>query len=222
MTTDGCLFFDLDGTVADSGPQIRASLDEVLHTLGATSLTDVELHAIVGPPMQTSIPPLLVARGLDPSLAPQVIRDYRAVYKEKHLPFTVVNDGMSEALASLAELWPMAIVTSKPEAQAIIAVGAAGVDHHFITVVGPEADNPVPKSQLLRRAIVAVGETRQLEVSACWMIGDRHHDIDAATSVGTKALGVLWGYGSAEELRSAGAHALADDPLDLVRIVSSG
>lgn len=216
----GCLFFDLDGTIADSGPQIRAALNEVFAALGASPLTDAELYATIGPPMQTSIPPLLSVRGLDPATAPQVIRDYRALYGEKHLPHTPLNPGMAEALESLSPDWPMAVVTSKPEVQALVAVAAAKVDHHFLTVVGPEADKPVPKSVLLLRALEVVGREHEIELGDCWMIGDRHHDIDAATAVGTKGLGVLWGYGSATELTEAGAHALADDPRGMVAIIT--
>lgn len=217
---NGCLFFDLDGTIADSGPQIRAALNEVFAGLGVAPLTDVELHATIGPPMQTSIPPLLVARGLDPQTAPTVIKDYRRLYGEKHLPHTPLNEGMAEALETLAGDWTMAVVTSKPEVQAVVAVAAAKVDHHFVTVVGPEADKPVPKSVLLIRAIETVGREQHVDPASCWMIGDRHHDIDAATAVGTKGLGVLWGYGSAEELTEAGAHALADDPRHMVEIIT--
>jgi phosphoglycolate phosphatase len=51
------------------------------------------------------------------------------------------------------------------------------------------------------------------------MIGDRHHDIEAGVNVGTNAMGVLWGFGSREELQSAGAHVVAQDPEELVRVL---
>jgi hypothetical protein len=46
------------------------------------------------------------------------------------------------------------------------------------------------------------------------MIGDRHHDVRAARANGARAIGVLWGYGSAEEL--AGADARVRTPAELV------
>jgi phosphoglycolate phosphatase len=55
-----------------------------------------------------------------------------------------------------------------------------------------------------------------LDLATCWMIGDRHHDIDAATEVGTRSMGVLWGFGSREELTGAGAHAVAESPQDIL------
>ena len=47
------------------------------------------------------------------------------------------------------------------------------------------------------------------------MVGDRRHDIAGAHANGVRALGVLWGYGSRDELEAAGADALVGDPADL-------
>ncbi|MEI8286105.1 MAG: HAD hydrolase-like protein [Actinomycetes bacterium] len=53
------------------------------------------------------------------------------------------------------------------------------------------------------------------------MIGDRHHDIDAATEVGTHSIGVLWGYGDREELEAAGATHVVSDPVELLQLLHS-
>jgi phosphoglycolate phosphatase len=58
-------------------------------------------------------------------------------------------------------------------------------------------------------------------LTSCWMIGDRHHDIDAGAEVGTHSAGVLWGFGSREELSSAGATAIAETPQELVAILKN-
>jgi phosphoglycolate phosphatase len=47
------------------------------------------------------------------------------------------------------------------------------------------------------------------------MIGDRHHDIVGALNNGFRAIGVTWGYGTADELRGAGAECLAARPAEL-------
>jgi phosphoglycolate phosphatase len=51
------------------------------------------------------------------------------------------------------------------------------------------------------------------------MIGDRHHDIDAAVEVGTNSIGVMWGYGDEEELSGAGATLIAHVPADLLSLL---
>jgi len=54
-----------------------------------------------------------------------------------------------------------------------------------------------------------------LSPAQCWMIGDRHMDIDGARHHGMRNVGVLWGFGDEAELREAGADRLAQAPSDL-------
>jgi phosphoglycolate phosphatase len=58
------------------------------------------------------------------------------------------------------------------------------------------------------------------DVAQCWMIGDRHHDIDAGREVGTRAAGVLWGFGDHAELLGAGAHVVVSQPRELLEVLS--
>jgi phosphoglycolate phosphatase len=62
---------------------------------------------------------------------------------------------------------------------------------------------------------------RALSPSHSLMVGDRRHDISGAHAVGMRGLGVLWGYGSRDELEAAGADQLVDSPADLARTVLS-
>ena len=50
-----------------------------------------------------------------------------------------------------------------------------------------------------------------------WMIGDRLHDVVGAKRNGVRVAGVLWGYGSREELSEAGADTLFQTMPELVR-----
>jgi phosphoglycolate phosphatase len=51
------------------------------------------------------------------------------------------------------------------------------------------------------------------------MVGDRDHDVLGALHNGLPCVGVTWGYGSEEELLTAGAFALAEAPADVVDLV---
>jgi phosphoglycolate phosphatase len=221
MTSRNVLFWDLDGTIADSGAGITASMNEIFANVGADALSEVEIRRVIGPPLQTTMPELLSQRGLDVARTEEFIHEYRRIYKEHHLPHTTVIDGMRDVIEELSKHWHLAVVTAKPEEQAVVAVRATGLDHHMVTVVGPAPDVPVHKSVLLRRALVDV--ERELGfapvLEKCWMIGDRNHDIEAGVQVGTKAAGVLWGYGDHKELMSAGAHAVVIRPTDLLSLL---
>jgi len=219
---NGILFFDLDGTVADSGSGILASMNHVLEARQLTPLTREELTHVVGPPLSVSFPKVFAPRGVPTDEMHMFISEYRAIYSATHLPQTPLNPGMGEALEVLGRFWHLAVVTSKPEPQALIAINGAGVREYFHVVVGPQDDSEIPKSRLLERAIgemeSILGTTTPLD--SCWMIGDRHHDIDAGIEVGTHSAGVLWGFGSHEELRSAGATAIVQTPADLVALLT--
>jgi phosphoglycolate phosphatase len=221
MTSRNVLFWDLDGTIVDSGAGITASMNEVFANVGAEAMSDVEIRRVIGPPLQTTMPELLSRRNLDVARTEEFIQEYRRVYIEHHLPHTVVIDGMREVVETLSESWHLALVTAKPQTQADIAIRTIGLEHLMVTVVGPADDGPVHKSVLLRRALDDV--ERELGVAPtlekCWMIGDRNHDIEAGVQVGTKAAGVLWGFGDHEELTSAGAHAVLATPAELLSLL---
>jgi len=219
----GILFFDLDGTVADSGTGILAAMNHVLEARHLQPLTSADLTHFVGPPLSVSFPTFFAPRGVPTDQMHMFIAEYRKNYSATHLPQTPLNPGMGDALVELKKTWRLAIVTSKPEPQALIAIQATGVRHYFDIVVGPHDDSEIPKAQLLQRALREMNELHgELPpLTSCWMIGDRHHDIDAGAEVGTHTAGVLWGFGSREELSSAGATAIAETPQELVAVLNN-
>jgi len=219
----GILFFDLDGTVADSGTGILAAMNHVLEARHLQPLTSEDLTHFVGPPLSVSFPIVFAPRGVPADEMHLFIAEYRENYSATHLPHTPLNPGMGDALVELKKTWRLAIVTSKPEPQALIAIQATGMRHYFDIVVGPHDDSEIPKAQLLERALREMNELHgELPpLTSCWMIGDRHHDIDAGVEVGTRTVGVLWGFGSREELSSAGATAIVETPQDLVAVLNN-
>lgn len=219
----GILFFDLDGTVADSGTGILAAMNHVLEARHLQPLTSEDLTHFVGPPLSVSFPIVFAPRGVPADEMHLFIAEYRENYSATHLPHTPLNPGMGDALVELKKTWRLAIVTSKPEPQALIAIQATGMRHYFDIVVGPHDDSEIPKAQLLQRALREMNELHgELPpLTSCWMIGDRHHDIDAGVEVGTHTAGVLWGFGSREELSSAGATAIVETPQDLVAVLNN-
>lgn len=221
MAIHGFLFFDLDGTIADSGAGITASMNDAFAAAGLDALSAVEVRRIIGPPLQTTMPELLTARGVGLDRVDFFIDQYRQIYREHHLPRTPIFDGMSDVLKVLAQSWHLSVVTAKPQTQAEIAVRTVGVDHHMVTVVGPADDAPLPKARLLEKALLNVEKSlgHRPDVAKCWMIGDRYHDIDAGREVGTNTAGVLWGFGDHAELHGAGAHVVVSNPEELLDVL---
>jgi phosphoglycolate phosphatase len=85
-------------------------------------------------------------------------------------------------------------------------------DGIYGSVPGGELDH---KPELLSHILAK----HSLSLSRSVMVGDRRYDISGAHAVGMRGLGVLWGYGTRDELETAGADRLVDSPADLARAV---
>ena len=74
----------------------------------------------------------------------------------------------------------------------------------------------VKKADVIRYALESCSID---DVSSLIMIGDREHDVLGAAHFGIDSIGVTYGYGSREELCSAGATYIVENPIDILEIV---
>jgi phosphoglycolate phosphatase len=207
-------FFDLDGTLVDSGPPIIDSLNDALDRHGLDPVPHDHAHVYIGPPLYDTITDLLVERGQDPALMTSLLTAYREVYASRSLTETVVYPGVVELLESIRIR--TAVVTSKPRATAVPILESLGLASLFELIEGPALTSPEPKSTTLARALTAVDVSPDRTV----MIGDRRHDIEAGRHHGTHTVGVTWGFGTRDELQMAGADRLVDSPAALAALLS--
>jgi len=219
----GFLFFDLDGTIADSGIDICTAMNEVLFEMNTELLSDTEKAHLVGPPLQEALPPIMKPRNIDIAHLQNVIDRYRQIYKAKYLPHTRAIAGVADVVRQFhADQYVLSVVTTKPQPQAGIALRATGLMEFFTTVVGPRENEPTPKDELLQMAMSDVSARLQTSVSveSSWMIGDRHFDINAAHAVGATSIAVMWGHGDRDEFLNAKAHHIVDVPNQLIGVVA--
>lgn len=206
--------FDLDGTLVDSRPAILRSVCHVLADLGHAPPPLPELHWFVGPPLEHGFRRLLAAYGDD--RVDEAVAAYRRHYAAHGLfdgpPFAGIP-ALLEALA--AEGLRLFVATSKREDFALRAVETFGLARHFAAVHGAAHGRPEEKAALIARLVARHG----LAPESAVMIGDREHDVIGARANGVRSIGVLYGYGSREELEAAGADALAGDPGELLRLL---
>ncbi len=120
------------------------------------------------------------------------------------------HDGVSEVLTTLGQSGHrLFVATSKPHVFAERIVAHFGLRRHFEHVFGSELDGTrVDKSDLLAYAL----KTTAVDPAKTLMIGDRSHDMVGAKNNGMKAIGVLYGYGSRDELLEAGAQNVCATP----------
>ena len=105
----------------------------------------------------------------------------------------------------------MYLCTSKPEIYARRIVTLFGLLEHFDGIYGSDlAGRHDDKAVLLAHLV----SRERLDPVRAVMIGDRSHDLRAARANVERAGGVLWGYGSADELTAA--DAVVRTPVELV------
>jgi phosphoglycolate phosphatase len=207
------LFFDLDGTLTDPRAGIVACIRFALDELGVYCPADDLLKNYIGPPLRGTFSTLLGTTASDQiELA---MNTFRLRFADKGLFENELYDGVPGMLSDLRKATDaMYIATSKPAVYAQRIVEHFGIERHFRKVYGSELDGRHDnKAELLAHLI----EAERLFSPTAVMIGDRDVDVLAAKAVGIQSIGVLWGYGSEEELSDAGADIICSTPRDLVR-----
>jgi phosphoglycolate phosphatase len=205
------ILFDLDGTLVDPKPGLIGSIQHALRKLGHAVPPADELLWMIGPPFRVSFPKLLGAG----DRVEEAIAYYRESYFNGAMYDAIVYDGMPDALAALrASGHRLIVATAKPHYYARPIVQHFGLDAHFHAVHGPELDGTNDhKADLIAHIL----RHEAIDPKAALMIGDRELDVTAAARNGMRAVGVTWGYGSAEELSEVAA--LCHSPLKLAEVV---
>ena len=210
------LFFDLDGTLIDPKIGITTCLQYALKKLSVPVPDADELLWCIGPPLYRSLAELL--QTTDDRLIDTGVQFYRERFGAVGKYEATLYQGISATLQRLkSKGFHLYIATSKPRVFAEEILRHFEVAEYFTTVHGSELDGRLnEKADLLAHAL----NIEQLAADDCWMIGDRKHDVIGANANKMDCIGVLYGYGSREELVNGGARHLAATPDELCEIVS--
>jgi len=211
MSRSRVILLDLDGTLVDSEPGILSSCRAALRILGHDTDPEMNIASIIGPPIEDVMRYLLQQFGDDRVAAG--VEAYRADYGARGLLLSELYDGIGDALATLhgtgAALY---LATSKRAVFARKILDNKELTGLFAGIYGSVPDLNIDHKPELIAHILA---ENNLQADQCVMVGDRKFDIAGAHANGMRALGVLWGYGSREELEAAGADGLLQSPADL-------
>ncbi len=199
----GLILFDLDGTLIDSEVGITRSLMHALQALDVAPPSAEVMRSWIGPPLHASF---LSVLGDDELRIELAIAHYRERFNDVGWSEHTVYPGIADLIGRLAAQGDrLAVVTSKIEEQARRIVDHLPFGHHFEGVYGPApGGRHSAKAALVARALSAENGASDGAV----MIGDRRFDIEGARANSIHSIGVLWGFGSADELREAGVDEL--------------
>lgn len=208
------VFFDLDGTITDSGEGILNSVEYALKKLGITNYERSELYGFIGPPLMVSFGEFF---GLSEEKCKEGVRLYREYYSKKGIYENRLYDGIIPLLEKLKSAGiNIVLATSKPHEFAEEILRYFGIARYFDHIAAAEMNGKRnEKSEIIAYAL----EISSAEKSKTVMVGDRRFDVLGAKAAGIASIGVLYGFGTEDELIKAGADYTAKTPESVLEIV---
>lgn len=201
------ILFDLDGTLTDPGKGISRSIQFALKKMGRVVPSAQELASYIGEPLKDVFSTLL--KSSCENLLKNAVEYYRERYAVAGVYENVLYNGVELMLQKLCQQnYRLFVATSKPEIFAVEILRYFGLSHYFEKIYGSALDGSLSyKDELLHYIL----QNSRIEKPSL-MVGDRKFDMAAAIHHDLVALGVLYGYGSEEELYESGAYHLCRTP----------
>ena len=211
------VLFDLDGTLTDPGLGITNSVMHALRRMGIEPPAREALYKFIGPPLKWSFHEYY---GLDEAQCEDAVVKYREHFADKGLFENELYPAVPGMLRKLRDAGlRLAVATSKPEPYSLRIIEHFGLKEYFEAVCGSTMEETrTNKWEVIRYAMDTLGVTPGETV----MVGDREHDVLGAKKCALPAIGVLYGYGSREELSEAGAAAIAETPENVAELILRG
>lgn len=209
------VMFDLDGTLTDPGEGITKSVGYALKKFDIITQDRRELYKFIGPPLKDSF---MKYYGFSEEKAEQAIAYYREYFRDIGIFENEVYGGVENMLRSLhADGKRLVLATSKPEEFAIRILDHFGLKKYFAVTAGASMDSSRSKKGDVIAYAISLCENFNKDTAV--MIGDREHDIIGAKENGLKSIGVLYGYGDENELKTAGADYIASTTEDILNLI---
>ncbi len=200
------VIFDLDGTILDSAPGIYAGLKYALDKMGQPFPADLDLRRCLGPPLTWTFTDLLMVPENQAAEAVDIYRDYygaKGIYQAEPYP------GIMDLLRDL-ELAGAAICLATTKSQ---VMALKMLDYFGLTPLIKEAamssgrDKKSHKQEMIADVLARAGGRPASAV----MIGDTFYDAEGAVGAGVDFIGVLYGYGTREDMAARGGKKFVSD-----------
>lgn len=209
------ILFDLDGTLTDPGEGITKSVEYALKKFDIVTRDRRELYKFIGPPLKDSF---MKYYGFSEEKAEQAIVYYREYFRDIGIFENEVYEGVEDMLRTLhADGKRLVLATSKPEEFAIRILEHFSLKKYFAVTAGASMDSSRSKKGDVIAYAISLCE--DFNKGSTVMIGDREHDIIGAKENGLKSIGVLYGYGDENELKTAGADYIASNTEDILKLI---
>lgn len=213
------VLFDLDGTLLDTLEDLASAANQVLADRNLPSHPVAAYRTFVGDGLQTLMERILPEEQQDSAM----VRDAMAAFEKAYAVQWRIRSAPYPGIATLldrltAQGVQLSILSNKPDAFTRLCVQQLLPNWHFYPLLGQRPGVPKKPDPT---AALEIARLLDLPPSSILYVGDSGVDMHTARSAGMDAVGVLWGFRSADELRQTGAHHLVARPEDLLPIVCS-
>lgn len=202
------IFFDLDGTLIDSVPDITSALNEMRQHYQLEPISIETVTSIIGKGFPTTVRRVL---GLNfdnayvEQIADQAINRTKQAYAQHSGKQTRVYAGVVDTLKALQQQGiRMAVVTNKEHKDAVKVLDQCQLTEFFDAIIGGDSTpHYKPHPQPLITAMKMLNATTDNSV----MVGDSRNDFDCANSANMRCIMVDYGYANGEDIYQFGAFA---------------
>ncbi len=196
------IFFDLDGTLTDSGEGIINCATLALEHFGLPVPSREEMGVFVGPPLDQTF----LKFGVPADKTQEAVAVFRSRYlvvgKFENTPYPGIHQLLEKLKKQGHRLF---VATSKPETTAVEILHKFGLAQYFEVICGATLDGTrVHKADVIAYLLGKIGTPENI-----LMVGDTEFDVTGAAAHGIKTIGVSWGYGKVAAMEQAGAAAIA-------------
>jgi len=213
------VLFDLDGTLADTAPDLGGALNQLLHEQGHPPLSMEKLRPHVSSGARGMIGAGLGIAPTDPGYS-DLQQRFLGIYQEALCVGTRLFDGMAEHLDELdSRAIPWGIVTNKAQRFAIPLIEGLGLRQRCICVVcGDSARRAKPHAHPMHLASAVMG----ISASRCVYVGDDERDVASGRAAGMTTVVAGWGYlGDGKPPADWGADAIARTPDEILGLAAA-
>ena len=213
------VLFDLDGTLLDTLADLAEASNRVLAGRGLKPYPVEDYRYFVGNGVRHLLECILPRplREKEEEIE-AAIAAFQQEYAKNWQEHTKAYQGIAELLDYLsANGYRLAVLSNKPQHFTELCVHTLLADWHFDSVLGQREG--IPRKPHPAGAL-ETARVRDLPPSAILYAGDTGVDMRTAQQAGMDAVGVLWGFRDAEELRATGAELLAQTPQELIRFLA--
>lgn len=208
------ILFDLDGTVIDSKQGIFNALYYTFDKLGMPR--GEKLDRFIGPSIGASF---MKIYGFNVEQAHNAVAIYREYYSTKGILECSLYDGIIELVLALKKDGKrVGIATKKPAEFTLSILKNLKVDQHFDAICGSDlSETHDSKAHIIKKGALLLSQ--KIDLSDVVMVGDTKYDIIGSNDAGVNSIGILYGYGTREELTEHGATWICENMEQLSRLL---